>query len=121
MTSLPPSALPPAAPLSPDDQRMWATLIHVGGIFFGWLAALVGYLVLKDRGAFVRDHTAQALNFQLTMLIASVVSGVLVLLIVGIFLLIAVAVLVIVFSILAARAANSGQPYRYPLSITFVS
>ena len=23
------------APLRPEDEKLWATLIHVGGIFFG--------------------------------------------------------------------------------------
>ena len=46
--------------------------------------ALVGYLVLKDRGPFVRAHAATALNFQLTLLIAQVVAGILWLILVGI-------------------------------------
>jgi uncharacterized Tic20 family protein len=32
---------------------LWATLIHIGGIFFGILPSLIGYLLLKDRGEFV--------------------------------------------------------------------
>ena len=42
------------------------------------MPALIGYLVLKDRGPFVRAHTATALNFQLTLLIAYVVGGILI-------------------------------------------
>ena len=57
-------------PMSPADEKLWSILIHIGGIVFGFLAPLIGYLVLKDRGPFVREHTATALNFQLTMLIA---------------------------------------------------
>ena len=47
-------------------------LIQLGGLFFGFLAPLIGYLVLKDRGPFVRAWAATALNFQLTLLIAYV-------------------------------------------------
>jgi uncharacterized Tic20 family protein len=107
--------------MSPPDEKLWATLVHVGGIFFGFLPALIGYLVLKDRGPFVRAHTATALNFQLTMLIASVVGGVLTIIIVGFFILAAVWALTIIFSIIAAVKANQGQWYKYPLSIPFVS
>ncbi|WP_353809806.1 DUF4870 domain-containing protein [Agromyces sp. SYSU T00194] len=110
-----------AQPLSPADQRLWATLIHIGGIFFGFIPALVGYLVLRDRGQFVREHTATALNFQITMTIAGIIGSILVIVFVGILILIAVYVLIIVFSIIAAVAANKGQPYSYPLSIKFVS
>lgn len=106
--------------MRPEDEKLWATLIHLGGIFFGFLPALIGYLVLRDRGPFVRGHSATALNFQLTMLIASVVGGVLSLVFVGFLILIAVSILVIVFSILAAVAANRGQAYVYPLTFIFV-
>ena len=77
--------------------------------------------MLKDRGPFIRAHTATALNFQITMTIAAVVSAVLWIVIVGIFLTIAIGIVVIVFSIIAAVKANQGQPYTYPLSIKFVS
>ena len=106
--------------MSPADEKLWATLVHVGGIFFGFLPALLGFLIVGNRGPFVRGHTATALNFQLTMIIASVVGGVLTLVFVGIFVIIAVSVLVIIFSIMAALAANRGEAYTYPLSITFV-
>ncbi len=108
-------------PMSPSDEKMWATLTHVGGIFFSFVPALVAYLVLKDRGPFVREHSATALNFQLTMLIGSVIGGVLTIILVGFLILFALTILVIVFSIIAAIAANNGQPYKYPLSIQFVT
>ncbi|MBN9140124.1 MAG: DUF4870 domain-containing protein [Micrococcales bacterium] len=113
----------PTAEMSPADQRLWATLTHVGGILFGWLAPLITYLVLKDRGAFVRAHTATALNFQLTLLIAYVAAYVLTLVTFGIlFIVIFVpVVLAIIFGIMAAIAANKGEFYTYPMSIKFVS
>jgi uncharacterized protein len=110
----------PPPPLSPNDQRLWATLIHIGGILFGVLPSLVGFLVLKDRGAFIRQHTRAALNFQLTVLIAIFAGSVLSIIVIGAFLLFAVGVLDLIFCILAAVAANSGQLYRYPLSIEFI-
>lgn len=124
----PPGAAP--APLSQSDERLWSTLVHIGGIFIGFIAPLIGYLVLKDRSAFAREHTATALNFQVTLAIAHVANFVLGLILVvvtfgfwGIVqLLITLALLVIniTFSIIAAVAANKGEPYTYPLAITFV-
>src|SRR3954464_10847987 len=110
----------PAAPLSPSDQRLWATLTHIAGIFFSVLPALIAHLVLKERGAFVAEHTKTALNFQLTVLIAYIVSGFLWLAVIGIFLTIAIGVLVVVFSIIAAVKANAGELYQYPLTIRFI-
>ena len=124
MTTTPPP--PPTnpygvvTPLSPSDEKLWATLVHLGGILFGFLPSLIGYVVLKDRGPFIREHTAMALNFQITATIAAVVSIPLSFIIIGFFLLMAVAVLIVIFSIMAAIAANKGERYTYPLSIPFV-
>ncbi|WP_425838657.1 DUF4870 domain-containing protein [Microbacterium sp. PA5] len=111
----------PPQPLNPADEKLWSTLVHVGGIFFGFLPALIGYLVMKDRGPFVRSHTSTALNFQLTLLIAEVVGWLTSWLIIGFFIVLAVYIVRIVFSIIAAVKANQGQWYKYPLSITFLS
>ncbi|GAA2022560.1 hypothetical protein GCM10009819_01490 [Agromyces tropicus] len=108
-------------PLSPADEKLWATLIHVGGALFNFLPALIGYLVLKDRGPFIRAHTATALNFQLTVLIAYVVSFLLMFVVIGFILYPAVWVVNIVFCIIAAIKANQGEYYTYPMAIKFVS
>lgn len=110
----------PVQPLSPADEKLWATLTHVGGIFFGFLPSLIVYLVLKDRGPFLAAHAKSALNFQLTMLIASVVAGILTIIIIGFILLPVIGIVVIVFSIIAAMKANAGEYYTYPLSIKFI-
>ena len=128
MTVTPP-ANPYAAtqqPLSPQDEKLWATLIHLSPLVasivgFPFLGPLIGYLVLRDRGPFVRWHTAQALNFQLTVLIGYVISLLLAIVFIGFFLMFAVWVASIVFMIIAAVATSRGEYYRYPLTINFVS
>lgn len=124
MTTPPPQQPPfpqPVQPMNPSDEKLWATLVHIGGIFVGFWSALIGYLVLKDRGPFVRAHTATALNFQLTLLIVEIVGWILTIVLIGLVIVGLAYVVRIVFSILAAIAANKGEWYRYPLSITFVS
>lgn len=126
MTATPPpppqnNGYAPTAEMSPADQRLWATLTHVGGILLGFVAPLITYLVLKDRGAFVRAHTATALNFQLTLLIAYVVGVITSLLLIGYLIILAAAVLALIFGIIAAIAANKGEFYSYPMAIKFVS
>jgi len=121
------SATPPvnpyhaSTPLSPADEKLWATLVHIGGVFFNFLPALIGYIVLKDRGPFVRQHTAAALNFQLTLIIVYVVGTVTTLILIGFLILLAGVVANVVFSILAAIAANRGESYSYPLTIKFTA
>ncbi len=106
--------------MSPADEKLWATLVHLGGLFFGFLAPLIGYLVLKDRGPFVRSHTATALNFQLTLLIAYVVGALLSIVLIGFFIMFAAYVLNIVLCIVAAVKANRGEWYTYPMTIAFL-
>lgn len=106
--------------MSPSDEKLWATLIHIGGIFFSFVPALIGYLVLKDRGPFIRAHATTALNFQLTMLIGYIVGSILTFVIIGIFVMLAVGIVILIFSIIAALKANKGEWYSYPMTISFI-
>jgi uncharacterized protein len=110
----------PQPTMSPSDEKLWAMLVHLGGFVLGFWSSLVGYLVLRDRGPFVRYHTATALNFHLTMLIAYVAGCILLFVFIGIFVILGVAIVTIIFTIMAAIAANNGQYYKYPLAIEFV-
>lgn len=110
----------PPQPLRPEDEKLWSTLVHIGGIFFSFVPALIGYLLLRDRGPFVKEHTRSALNFQITMGIASLVGAVLSAIGIGLLIIGAVWVVNIVFSIMAAIATNRGEYYRYPLSFEFI-
>ncbi|WP_241993139.1 DUF4870 domain-containing protein [Cryobacterium frigoriphilum] len=111
----------PVTPMNPSDEKMWATLIHVGGVLGYFLPSLIGYIILKDRGPFIRSHAMTALNFQLTILIVTVVGLALTAIFIGFIVLFAAWILNIVFSIMAALAANRGQFYTYPLTIKFLS
>ncbi len=120
------SEIPPTNPyaqtpsqMKPADEKLWSTLIHVGGIFFSAIPALLGYLLLKDRGPFVRAHSMTALNFQLTMLIVYIAGSLLSFLILPGIAVVVAAILVVIFSIIAAIASNRGDYYNYPLAIPF--
>ena len=111
--------------LSPADERTWSIAAHLSPflaslIGLPFLGPLVIYLVFRDRGPFVRHHAAQALNFQIIVMIALVVFGLLSLALIGIPFLIATGVAAIVFQIVAAVEANNGKWYRYPLTPDWV-
>jgi uncharacterized Tic20 family protein len=103
----------------PDDTT-WATLAHVGGIFFSFLPPLIILLTKGQQSGFVRDQALEALNFQITLAIAYVVSVVLIIVLIGLLLLAVVGIAGLVLGILAAVAAGRGQAYRYPLNIRLV-
>lgn len=123
----PATASAPVPTMSAADEKTWSTLTHLGGLLvtllappFGFAAPLIAFLVLKDRGPFVRAHTLAALNFQLTVTIAYVVGGILSFVLIGLPIVAAAFVLNIVFGIIAAVKANQGQWYTYPVAIPFV-
>ena len=94
---------------------MWSLFAHLGGTFLSFVVPLVIYLVYKDRDPFIRRHSAQALNFHITLFIVYVVSFILMLVLIGFFTFFAAAICALVFTIQAAVAANDGREYTYPL------
>jgi uncharacterized protein len=113
-------AAAPPAPLSDSDQRLWATLAHIGPIIIGFVAPLVIWLIYKDRGRYVADQAKEALNFQITVTIAATISSILIFAIIGLVLLPIVLIAALVLMIMAAIAANKGQAYRYPVTLRLV-
>jgi len=107
-------------PLSPSDEKLWSALIQLSGLVLSFFGPLVGYLLLRQRGPFVREHSVSALNWQLSLVIYYFVGYILSLVLIGFVILAAAAVLNIVFSILAAMHAHRGQLYVYPLAIKFL-
>ncbi|MFO7653963.1 MAG: DUF4870 domain-containing protein [Candidatus Krumholzibacteriia bacterium] len=117
----------PAAPVPPPEARRWAMICHLvalvgllgNGIGF-LLGPLVVWLVKRDEHPFVNDQGREAVNFQITMMIAALISAALTFIVIGIPLLIIVGVLMIVFPIIAAVKSDRGETYRYPLSFRFI-
>ncbi len=107
--------------MSPDDERTWALLAQVLAIPFAFLAPLVIMLVQGPKSYYVRGASVESLNFQLTCLIAEVASFILIFVIVGILLLPAIAILRIVFCIIATVACSKGEAYRYPFTLRMVN
>ncbi len=112
---------PYGPPPSRNDDPVWAILAHLSIFVFALLGPLVIYLIYKDSSPFTRHHAAEALNFHITLTIATIVSIPLVFLFIGIPLVFAIILAGIVFGIIAAVAASRREPYRYPLTIHFVS
>ncbi len=111
-----------------NQSRMWATFCHLSAISgfvitpIGFvLGPLIIWLIKKDEFPFVNEQGKEALNFQISMLIYTAISGVLCLVLIGFVLLGVIALLEIIFIIIASVKANKGEPYRYPITIRLVS
>jgi len=112
---------PRAVPVSAGEEQGWGVAMHLGGVFLSWLVPLVLWLVFRERSRMLDDHGKEALNFQITLFIVYVIGTVTSIILIG-FLILALAwLLSVIFSILAALAAYQRRPYRYPLTIRFIS
>ncbi|MDR8018192.1 DUF4870 domain-containing protein [Nesterenkonia aerolata] len=115
-----PDAGPPA-PLSTGEEQGWGVAMHLGGVFLSWLVPLVLWLVFRQRSRMLDDHGKEALNFQITLFIAYVVGMITTFILIGFLILFLAWLLSIIFSIMAAVAAYDRRPFRYPISIRFIS
>ena len=112
--------MPPVPPNS--EEKTMAILSHILAIVpgIGILAPLVIYLVKRNEGSFVEFHARESLNFQITVILAYIISVILILVLVGIFLLWVIPVVNIVLVIVATLRASEGRWYRYPFCIRLV-
>ena len=125
----PASGSPTAAPLSPAEDRQWASFSHLGGIL--WiLPPLIIWLVFKDRGPLTNSEGKESLNFQITITIAHVaimivnsILGIVTLgfwALVGWLLPLALWVVTIIFCIQGFMKAKEGVPYTYPVALRLI-
>ena len=127
-----PNTLPPA-PLSASDEHTWAMLAHLSVLanlvtgFLGPVAALVIYLVFKDRSRYVAYHSMQSFVFQLIWWIgggaltgiAWTFTGILSIALIGLLCIPLACVIsliplgALVYGIIGAVQCSQGQDFRY--------
>lgn len=108
------------------SARNWAMACHFAA-FSGWLiplgwvlGPLLVWLLKKDQYSFVDYNGKESLNFQISLIIYAVISGILTCILIGFLLLLILAVMQIIFVIIASVKASNGEFYRYPLTIRLV-
>lgn len=108
------------APANADEKNI-AVITHITGIFFSIFPGLIVWLLKKDESPYISEQAREALNFQITLLIAYLIAGVLVFVLIGFLLFFLIWLANIVFSIMAAVAASKGENYRYPFSLRLIN
>ena len=116
------------------SDRQWAAGAHVAALLAamltslwagvaGAIAALIVWMLVRDKSTFATEHAKEAVNFNLSMFIYAAIAVLLVIFTLGIGLIVALpmwlvlALAWIVCTLLAAFKAYDGQPYRYPITI----
>lgn len=114
------------AKMEEAQERSWAMGAHLAALagfiipFGNIIGPLIIWLIKKDESPFVDDQGKESLNFQISITIYCIIAALLILIVIGIFLLIGLAILDIVLIIIATVKANSGEKFRYPLTIRLV-
>lgn len=124
---------------STDEGKMYAIIAHIGAVvvgiftggFLGFVAPLVIMFMAKDKDPWAAEQAKESLNFQLMILIFSIVTfvatiilsiltfGLAIFIIAPIALIVGLAALVLI--IMATIAVSKGQSYRYPINLRLVS
>ncbi len=111
--------------LPSKDARMWAMWCHLSSLsglvlqipLANIIVPLIIWSMKKGDDPFIDEQGRESINFQITLLIYGIISAVLILVLIGIVMLIVVYLFGIICVIIASIRANSGEPYRYPLTI----
>jgi hypothetical protein len=121
------------APLSPSDEKTWAMLAHLSVLanlftgFLGPIAAIIIYMVYKDRSRYVAYQAMQSFVFQLIWWvggmtltgIAWAVTGALSAILVGLLcipfacIISAMPLAALIYGIVGGVQASQGQDFKY--------
>ena len=108
-----------------SEERTWAMLCHLS-VFVHVIplspitGPLIIWLLKKEEFPLVDDQGKESLNFQITMIIAFIISALLIFAIIGFVLLPTLAIFYLIVVIIGAIKAYNGEKYRYPLTIRFI-
>ena len=101
-----------------EDTKTLSALVHVSGLFLGFVGPLIFYLVSKDE--LVKKHAKIALNWQISLCIYAFVCVILAFVLIGFAMMFILVVMNLIFCIMAAIKANEGKEWKYPLSIQII-
>lgn len=112
--------------LSPDE-RNWGMFCHLAGFagiiipFGSVIAPLIIWLIKRDEMPFVNYNGKEALNFQITYMVAFLVSVVLMSVVIGFLMMAVVGVAWLVFTIIAIMHSSKGEYYRFPYILRVIN
>lgn len=116
------AASPVGSPTS--EEKNMAMLAHASAasalLGLPVVGPLVMWLTQKEKGGFVEENAREALNFNISFLIWTILASITVIVLIGFVLLPIVSIAWIVFTILAAIKASEGETYKYPLTLRLI-
>ncbi|MDO9204211.1 DUF4870 domain-containing protein [Methylotenera sp.] len=104
-----------------NDDKNIATVTHLGGTIFSFVPALIVWILKKDDSEYISGQAKEALNFQITVLLAYFISWVLAWILIGFVFMLIIWIFNIVLSIIAAISTSKGETYRYPFTLRLIN
>ena len=116
---------PPMSLQTADEKQMglFLHLSQLAGVIFpfaGLIIPIVLWQTQKEKMPALDAHGKMITNWIISSVIYAAVSVALMIILVGFFTLLAVAVMGVVFPIIGAIKANNGELWEYPLTIKFL-
>jgi uncharacterized Tic20 family protein len=93
-----------------------AALAHASALVAAFFGPLLFLLLADDDDELVQENAKNALNFQIVLLIATLIAAILVLAFIGILLLPLLGVIDLIFVLIGTVKASNGEIYAYPLT-----
>ena len=109
----------PATNVSSDEKTL-AILSHILAIVSSFIAPLIIYLIKKDESPYVAEHAKESLNFQITMCILWIISGILIIVLIGLLLIWILYFVNLILVIIATIKASENKMYRYPINFRLI-
>ena len=106
--------------MSSNDERLYYMLIYLLSLVFPILAPLIIWLLKREDSDFVDYHGKEYFNLLISYTIYMIISGILVVLLIGFILLPIAGIMLTIFTIVAAVKAYGGEKYRIPLIFHFI-
>jgi uncharacterized Tic20 family protein len=109
-----------------ESERNWAMLCHLSAFasfffpFGGIIGPLICWLSRKDESAWVDQNGKASMNFELSILLYSVLCIPLCFILIGFLILGFLVTLKVICIIIASVKASKGEKFRYPISIPFI-
>jgi len=99
-----------------DGDTTFAALAHASALVASFFGPILFLVLGDDDDELVRENAKNAINFQITIFVLTLIAGVLTFLIIGLFLLPLIAVLDLILVLIATVKANNNEIYSYPLT-----
>lgn len=101
--------------MAKNDERLFAAGIYVLSLFFPVLAPLIIWLLKREQSSFIDYHGKEYFNFFISYTVYFIISGLLMIVLIGFITTPILGVMLLVFTIIAAVKAYEGNDYRFPL------